>query len=76
MSLSPYLQRLGIVLIAAALVMGPIADPMPVLIAYGTAGLLLATCSIVDLMSCRSSSSMDNAAAARRAIRSGARRTV
>ncbi|GJE19259.1 hypothetical protein [Methylobacterium marchantiae] len=53
MSLSPYLQRLSMVLIAAALVMGPIADPMPVLLAYVTAGLLLAYCSVVDLISPR-----------------------
>ena len=50
MNITPFLQRLGLVLIGLGLVMGPIADPAAVTVVYSTAAFLLAYCFAADLI--------------------------
>ncbi|KQP61299.1 hypothetical protein ASG40_00935 [Methylobacterium sp. Leaf399] len=50
MTMTPLLQRLGFVLIGVGLVMGPIADPLHVAVAHGTAVLLLGAASLSGLI--------------------------
>lgn len=50
MTLTPILQRLGLVLIGLGLVMGPIADPLHVTVVYTVAAFLLASSTAAELV--------------------------